>query len=319
MKERAGSAVIVVNPVSGGGRAGRLLADALAGAPALTVLAGDLALGSPGDWPVLETTADGGWRKELETRLGSRGVKAVLVIGGDGTITECASVMYSARGNGERVALVPIPGGRGNDLLRGLCGFGSDEGDFWKWAAARKKWKRARLDLGSANGRIFANMASIGYGGRVVEKAHNRDAVWSKTAMVYQVEGALALFEDGRGRCELTGDGRRVYADAFFGAFVGNGKANGAGLFWTAGADPGDGKLDALVFPRPGVLAMARSLGAVKARKPPLFKHEYAQATELVFHFDRPTALELDGDFAGSSLTHEFRCLPGALDVVTIS
>jgi diacylglycerol kinase family enzyme len=171
------------------------------------------------------------------------------------------------------------------------------------------------MDLASANGRLFINMASLGYGGEVVEKTHSREAFWSKTSMVYQVEGALGLLGVQGCRCELKADGEVAYRGEFFGAFVGNGKANGSGLFWTPTAEIDDGKLDAVVFGKPGLLSMATALSAVKKRKPPSFKHTVARATELVFHFDRPTALELDGEFVGRSLTHEFKCLPQALQV----
>lgn len=308
--------LVVVNPVSGNGRGARML-ESLKKAPAgLMVLATKHEAGSPSDWAVIETTPDGSWRVAAETQIRSGRIHSVITIGGDGTIMEVATMLFALKKEMQAVPnLVPLPGGRGNDFIRGLCGYSADEGDYWEWLEKHPQWAAKFMDLASCNGRIFMNMASIGYGGEVVEKAATRRAFWSKTASVYQVEGALAMLNGPGGRCEAKADGQVVYSGEFFGAFVGNGKANGSGLFWTAAAKVDDGMIDAIVFPKPGLISMASSLAAVKKRQSPTFKHSVFKGAELVLHFDRPTAVELDGDFVGRSLSHEFKCIPQALRV----
>lgn len=309
--------VVVVNPSSGEGRGQALLDEMVANTPSVQVLSKDVEAGEPVTWPVLRTTKDGAWKHELEVQLRGRNAQGVVAIGGDGTLMEVAQVLEAAKRPAGTLSLVPVPGGRGNDFVRGLNGYSLKDGAYWAWASKRKRWQKRPLDLASANGKVFINVASVGYGGRVVEKAHNRNAFWSRSSLVYQVEGALALMESGGGKVEIKVDGASIYAGEFFGAFIGNGKANGSGLFWMPEADTGDGRLDGIAFPRPGVLEMLKTMNAIKERKPPALRHTSFRGESIVMHFDRQTPLELDGDYVGSGLHHEFRCLKGALSVWT--
>lgn len=313
--------LILVNPTSGRGRAEALLGELRAGGhEMINKLAARLEAGEPASWPVVRTTIDDSWKLEAETQIRSGHIHSLIVIGGDGTMMSAASFLYGLKRDGVVGAtqaatpgIVALPGGRGNDFIRGLYGYSLDDGDFWPWLSKKKQWAPKFLDFGSANGKLFLNMASVGYGGEVVEKAQSRKALWSGTSMVYQVEGVLGMLEAASCRCEVKADGKVVYSGDFFGAFVGNGKANGGGLFWTPSAVIDDGKLDAIMFSKPGFLSMATSLSAIKKRKPPTFKHTTAQAVEFVFHFDKPAALEIDGEYVGRALTHEFKSLPQAL------
>ncbi|MBI3555175.1 MAG: hypothetical protein HY074_02785 [Deltaproteobacteria bacterium] len=310
--------LILVNPASGNGRGEELLKGATHAAGGVMQLAERCQAGSPSDWPVVHTTKDGAWKIEVEAYLRTRGLRTVMVIGGDGTLMEAASLLYSLRALGG-LSMIPIPGGRGNDFSRTFYGYSLEQGDFWEWAANSieregRQWKRCDLDLASANGKLFINMASIGYGGKVVENAQNRKAFWSKTSLVYQVEGVLAMTSGAGGSCNVKVDGKSVYMGPFFGAFVGNGQANGSGLYWTTGARFDDGKIDGIVFPKPGMLDMIRTMSAIKAKEDPPMRHTDFQGAEIVFHFDRPTALELDGDYMGNALSHELKCLPNALN-----
>ncbi|MBI3542511.1 MAG: hypothetical protein HY075_04475 [Deltaproteobacteria bacterium] len=315
--------LIVGNPVSGNGRGARLLEAARRNEGAVRSLAAAAAAGDPANWPIVQTTRGGEWKTEVEAFVKTRGIRTVMAIGGDGTLMEVAAHLYGMRADADGLSLVPVPGGRGNDFARAYYGYRLEDGEFWEWAAdaaggATRRWSRQTLDLGSANGRVFINMASIGYGGKVVENAQQRQAFWSKTSAVYQVEGLLAFAGGGRGRVDVKVDGESVYTGPFFGAFVGNGKANGSGLYWTRAARFDDGKLDAIVFPKPGLLEMARSMNAIKstATPPPdiVMRHKAIQGAEIVFYFDEPVALELDGDFVGDAMQHGFKCLAQALN-----
>lgn len=304
--------LVVVNPTSGNGRGQELLEATLKG-QAARVLIGRWGLGDPTAWSVIYTTADGSWKSELQAALGTDGTRSVVAIGGDGTLMTVARVLHgSAAGTG--TCLIAVPGGRGNDFVRGLIGYSASTGDFWEWAAARQ-WRPAPLDLGSCNGQVFINMASVGYGGRVVEKVHTRNALWSRSAAVYQVEGTLALFEGSECQCRIFLDGALYYSGAFFGAFVGNGKGNASGLYWTPDADLSDGKLDALVFSRPGLLAALKTVVAIKRLGgEPAFPHRRCKGAEIRFEFDGPVQLDLDGEYAGAAPSHGFKCLPQVLN-----
>ena len=130
---------------------------------------------------------------------------------------------------------------------------------------------------------------------------------------MYQVEGALSFFEKRKVTCEIVVDDKRVYQGPFFGAFVGNGKANGAGLFWTPDAQLSDGKIDLVAFERPSFFEMLHALKLLKKKQYPSFKHVRAVGSQVDFHFDLPSSVELDGDFYKSALTFGIKCLPGAV------
>jgi diacylglycerol kinase family enzyme len=262
---------------------------------------------------VIETTVDGAWKDELATQIATGQISTVVAIGGDGTLMEVARWLYEAR---SKVPLFAVPAGRGNDFVRGLHGFAWNDGqsgDFWDWCAKHQSgWSKGTLDLASADGRVFLNMASIGYGGRIVEKVNTRKAFWSKSPLVYQIEGAIALLDSGESKVEVKVNGKSEFIGEFFGAFVGNGRANGAGLYWTSDARFDDGRLDLITFQRPGVFEMAKALNEVKAQRKPPFRHQRFQSEELSLHFDQPTALELDGDYVGQFTQCGFKCLPKA-------
>lgn len=317
--------LVVGNPVSGNGL-GRELLDRIRSPENLAIkaLAEKCLAGRPEAWTFVQTTADGLWKEEVEAYIRTRGVRDVIAVGGDGTLMELAALLYNLREYGAR--LIAVPGGRGNDFVRGYYGYTLEDGEFWSWASRKIqqgfKWSSQPIDLASANGKLFINMASIGYGGRVVENAQNRKAFWSKTPLVYQVEGALALAMPSRGKCDVQVDGVSIYRGPFFGAFVGNGKANGSGLYWTRSARFDDGKLDGIVFPKPSVIEMARVMSAVKAKKAPEkglpFEYKEFAGSEINFYFEQPTALEVDGDFVGNSMHYGFKCLVKALNTWVI-
>ncbi|MGE4234498.1 MAG: diacylglycerol kinase family protein [Bacteriovoracia bacterium] len=258
---------------------------------------------------VIETTADGAWMKELKDKIQKKNF--VATFGGDGTLMQVSSVL-----RGTDSVLLPIPSGRGNDWVKTLYPDLNIK-EFWPWFA-KKRFEKKQVDLAyfsdhSGTERSFLNMASLGYGGDIVEKAHNRKAIWSSSSFVYQIEGALALFETK----EMTYNCPQLQGGSeFFGGFVGNGKANGSGLYWTKDANLEDGKIDVILFPKPSVLGMARSLGEVKKKKDPSFVFHRIQSEKIDLEFSEPCALELDGDFIGRFKTMLFRAQPKALWVM---
>jgi diacylglycerol kinase family enzyme len=315
--------LFVINPVSGGGRVLDIVKGVFDQVP--TVRAFEAQTGFKlelEDHLMLHTTKGGEWKREVSRIIedASERIGAVMVFGGDGTLAETVALLHASK---SKPVFVPIPGGRGNDFVRGLNGYSVEDGIFWDWAEKHGKWNEKNLDLASVNDQVFLNMASIGYGGRVVEAAHERDAFWSKTPLVYQVEGALAfLTSDAKlagVRAVVKVDDKVILEGDFFGAFVGNGKANGSGLFWTRHAHIDDGRIDVLAFAKPSLYKMIFSLNAVKRRAAPTFVHAMGAGKRIQFEFNKAVALELDGEFRGNASKYGFSCLPDALKCIIIS
>ena len=101
--------IVVANPVSGGGRSEALLEGALEGRGGMGPLAAALGFreGEGAIGPVVRTTADGSWRQEVRDCLDVGDVRAVMAIGGDGTLMELASLLYAnpLHETGTRIAL----------------------------------------------------------------------------------------------------------------------------------------------------------------------------------------------------------------------
>lgn len=143
--------VLVINPLSGGGRfADRIVAAARrAGAEVVEL--------DPDD----EVT-------ELVRDLVDRGADCVAVAGGDGTLSAAASVLAE-----RDCPMLVVPVGTRNHLALDL---GLDRRRPWRALKALRSGYRQRIDLGSVNGRVFVNNVSLGAYASVVADARYRDA-----------------------------------------------------------------------------------------------------------------------------------------------
>jgi diacylglycerol kinase (ATP) len=142
------SLVIIINPVSGGGR-DRARERAERAAAALE------ALGRPGEVVVTERR---GHARELATAAVGRGAPLVMAWGGDGTMNEVASALVHTP-----TAMGLIPCGSGNGLARTL-GVSRDPGQ----AIADACEAAPRLmDGGQCNGEWFFSVAGAGIDARV--------------------------------------------------------------------------------------------------------------------------------------------------------
>jgi len=153
------STAIIINPISGGAspraaRARARLARAVVDAH-----------GDPAEVMITERV---GHARELAKGAVSRGARLVLAWGGDGTINEVASAL--AFGD---VPLGIVPAGSGNGLAREL---GVRRRPEQAIADALRAVPRL-MDLGEIDGRLFANLAGIGFDAHIAAAfaaAHRR-------------------------------------------------------------------------------------------------------------------------------------------------
>jgi diacylglycerol kinase family enzyme len=143
--------VLVINPLSGGGRfADRIVAAARrAGAE------------------VVELAPDDDVQRVVH-ELVDRGVDCVATAGGDGTLSAVASVLTE-----RNCPMLVVPAGTRNHLALDL---GLDRRRPWRALKALRSGYRQRIDLGSVNGRVFVNNVSLGAYASVVADARYRDA-----------------------------------------------------------------------------------------------------------------------------------------------
>lgn len=165
---------------------------------------------------------------------------AVFVAGGDGTINYLLKDLAGAE-----IPLGIIPLGTANDFARTL-GIPTDPALA---VEALIEGETHRVDLGSVNGRYFANVASVGLGADVAREMDSNEKSW-----LGLLSYPIALFRAYRSakplKVRLTIDGD-VRKQRVLQLGVGNGHSHGGGLYVSETVSVTDGKFDVYcVLPR---------------------------------------------------------------------
>ena len=226
---------------------------------------------------------DGRGRGRAAAReLRAQGVDTVVVWGGDGTVNEVASQLV-----GGGVTLGIVPGGSGNGLAREL-GLHMDPP---RALHAALQGPVRRIDAGELGGRLFFNVAGVGFDARLAAAFNARTR---RGAAGY---AAAALRETARyvpGRYTVTADGAASSCRALLVA-IANTRQYGNGAIIAPGARPDDGRLELVVVPPVGILAAGWHLprlflGTLQrmngVRMSPVRAGEIAAGDPLAFHVD---------------------------------
>jgi len=186
------------------------------------------------------------------------GLDLLAVFGGDGTIHDAAGGLPLGP-DGPAVAL--LPGGTGNDLVRGL-GLPLDA-----VAAARAATAGAprALDLLDCDGDRAVNGVNAGFAAAATDVLSRRAKLLLGPA-AYVAGGIVAGLRPPTWpvRVEVAGE---VLESEALAVVAGNGPSFGGGNRLLEGADPGDGLLDVLVVPA-GVGKGRLAAGLVRRRLP---------------------------------------------------
>jgi len=183
----------------------------------------------------VEVTASAGHGPELAAAAVGRGIDRVVVWGGDGTINE---ILPAVADTG--VGLGIIPGGSGNGLARQL-GLPLEPRTAFRIALGNRK---KIIDLGECEGRLFANVAGLGFDARIADlfgRAGKR-GTWT-----YITEALRELFAYRASTYRLSIDaGAAEESTALIVAFANSGQY-GSGAYIAPGARPDDGELDLVI------------------------------------------------------------------------
>jgi len=237
------TAAVLVNPLAGGGRAGRLWERWRQQARRLGYTA--------------ELVADSAVAAlQAVRRLVEEGCERLVVWGGDGTAHLVAGALLEV-GAGARVTLGLVPAGTGSDLGRAF-------------AVPRKigpALRRALLgapqlcDAGRCDGRhasfFFVNIASAGLSG-MVDQQVNAQPERGATAFLRATLRAIRAYRAVPARVEV--DGVPWFGDRLLLLAVANGTTFGKGMRVAPGADPGDGVFDVVAVRAVSTLRLVREL-----------------------------------------------------------
>jgi diacylglycerol kinase (ATP) len=288
------STVIIINPISGGAgpRAARARAQR-----ALAVVD---AYGDPVEVLLTEGV---GHARELAKSAVRRGARLVLAWGGDGTINEIASALAFAE-----VPLGIIPGGSGNGLARELGVHSDPERAI---ADALQAVPRP-MDMGEIDGRLFANIAGIGFDAHV---AAGFASARRRGFIGYAGIAARALTSYVPLRYRITSGGVQTEARAIL-VTIANSAQFGNGARIAPGARVDDGELDLVVVAE-------RSRIATLCQLPRLFNGTadrirgctIRRVREVTIESDQPMIYHVDGEPVAGGTRLRAQVHPHALRV----
>lgn len=282
-------ALLVVNPASRRGR------EALDAGTAVLEEAG---------FAVHQVKVEDADKVDDAVRSGAAEADLVVLAGGDGTLNCAAEALVES---GLPFGLIPT--GTANDLARTL-GIPIDPAEACRIIV---EGTRQRIDLGWVEGKLFFNVAHIGFGVAVAEQhTDERKQRFGVAAYLFSIRDALAAHRSFE--CELACDGeterRRLLQIA-----IGNGRHYGGGLTVSEDAAIDDGALDLyavpplpwwrilLLLPRLRFGPRANDRGILLRR-----------GREIEVRTSRPLSIDTDGEITRSTPAR-FRVLPGALEV----
>jgi YegS/Rv2252/BmrU family lipid kinase len=216
---------VIVNPVSGKGR----------GEPVGRALQARLL--ERGDTVTLALTERPRQASEQAREATESGYAVVAVVGGDGTISECAEGLL-----GSECRLAVVPCGTGNDLARAL-GLPSDPAAA---AAAIHAGKSRDLDLWLLNDRVLVNVAGVGFDAEVAAALNRTGRRVGGTAGY--LLGVLTALRRFRPRAIVLRVDETEFAGRVMMVALANGPYYGGGMKIAPAADPSDGLLDVVVI-----------------------------------------------------------------------
>jgi diacylglycerol kinase family enzyme len=252
----------------------------------------------------------------------------VVVAGGDGTVRAVAERLA-----GNDIPLGVVPAGSGNLLARNLGLPVNDRTEAVRVAfgGADRRIDLASAELADAGGDVtrshFLVMAGIGLDARMASDTNS--AVKRRVGWLAYTDPILrSVFSGDRFSISYSVDGGRTNTMRAHTIIVGNCGTLTAGILLIPGAEPDDGLLDIVALNPAGFggwlgvgvrLALNRLLHRSRGGRlvlpfaPDVSAIRYGQARTMLARFNRPQAIELDGDSFGDVVRVRIRVQPAAL------
>ena len=238
---------------------------------------------------VIKATIGPGDAEAQAERAVEQGYETIVAAGGDGTVNEVVNGIGTAP-----VALGILPMGTVNVFAMELgIPFGVEEA----WKVVRAQHVR-RIDLASANGHFFVQMAGIGFDAQVVKE--NSNSIKRMIGPLSYVLTTAKLSVTRPPRLRAITHGREVAEGSF--VLVGNGRFYGGPFSVFQGADSQDGLLHVLVFRGSDPVSILRYWrGALFGSVSSFSDVHYFKAKNVLIEADREVPLEVDGEVVGHS------------------
>ena len=227
--------------------------------------------------------------------------RAAIVIGGDGTIRAALERLLAAD---VLPPILPVPLGTAN-MMGKYLGIRFHDGDLEsRVSSAIQRYQILPLDAGRANGKLFIQVAGVGFDAQVVyhldRLRRGPISFWS-----YMLPSLLAMKEFDPAPITVQLDGHEIFSGEPGFAFVGNLSQYGTGFPLLVHARPDDGLLDVCV-----VRCRSRSelihlfLLAATGEHPHAEGVVYRKGKHVEITSPATVPLQIDGDPAGQTPVH---------------
>lgn len=259
----------------------------------------------------------------LAREAADSGFELVVAVGGDGTVNEVVNGIYSDQAQGLRSPLLGvIPLGSGCDLARTLA----LPKETTQIAKSLHNGHTTMVDVGRAEfvgldgnicHRFFLNIADLGGGGVVVQRAARSPRILGKRPN-YTWGIVMAALTYGAREIDLAIDGNGPFRVDARNVIIANGRYFGRGFHAAPRAKMDDGLFDIISVGNFGLLQGLRCVPKLyKGTHLELDKVEYYQAKRLEASSEKEVLLEMDGDLVGR-LPAKFQIIPKALGLAGI-
>jgi YegS/Rv2252/BmrU family lipid kinase len=282
---------LIVNPASGGGRAGRALPGVRA------------ALGHHGLEHRVELTLDLPHARDLALAAVTAGEMPVA-FGGDGLVAAVAGALVDSD-----AVLGVLPGGRGNDFARCL-GLPLDPVQA---TAVLAHGAPAAIDMGAAGDRSFLGIATCGFDSEANRIANSARLIRGRFVYTYGGLRALAGWKPASFTLRVDGIEHAVYG---YTVAVANAAMHGGGMLLAPDASLHDRTLDVVMIADLPKRTFLRMLPTVfKGAHVQLDEVTIVRGTHVEISADRPFTVYADGDPL-AVLPATFSVLPAAVQVM---
>ncbi len=286
---------IIINPVSGGwhpDEARRRIAIASGWRDAA------------GDVPHVVITERAGHARELARAAVARGCPLVVAWGGDGTINEVATALAFGT-----VPMAIVPSGSGNGLATELRVATEADQAFHDAVRARPR----PIDLGEIDGRLFVNIAGIGFDAAVAAKFNESCNVRRGFATYASIAGRMLLRYRPADYTITMPDARIEAPRALIVTFANSAQfGNNARIAPNAVID--DGRLDLVVVQERSRLRTILGLPRLFNGKAEGFPgYSVRRVADAVVRATEPIMFHVDGEPVQGGRELHVRVHPGAL------
>jgi diacylglycerol kinase (ATP) len=233
---------------------------------------------------------------DLAKKFADDGEPVVIAAGGDGTLNAVISGLA-----GSRTALGVMPAGTMNVFAREL---GIPSNSLPKAFEVIEKGLIREVDLFSANGAPFVQMAGVGFDAKVIE-----ETTWESKKMLgplaYLLAAVKVLGEKPPRVDVVSVEGRKETGVA---VLCGNGSLYGGQFRLFRKANNTDSMLDVIVFKESGYRFVLDSLSGIARGGIDLTASTvYFQSAGITVKSDREVPVEIDGEWLGRFQEVEFK------------